>query len=102
MVNKILCLNPDDRLNLDEIINHQRFRVTPSLRPFLNNINYNDKSKLKIHLIHGNSQNDKKINYINSKKKVLIKLIKNDENSFKETNINTNRNNNNIISKGFY
>ena len=107
LISKILCLNPNDRLSLDGIINHQWFRDTPSLRPFINNINYSDKSKLKIHLIYANSENDKKPiknkEYIISKRKVLIKLIKNDENSFKETNINTNiKNNNNIISDGFY
>ena len=107
LIKKILCIDPDERLSLDEIINHQWFRDTPSLRPFLNNMNYADKSKLKIHLLESNSENDKNSNNIKewnlNKRKVIIKIIKNDENSFKETNINKQiKNNNRNIENGFY
>ena len=107
LINRILCINPDERLNLDEIINHQWFRDTPSLRPFLNNMNYAEKSKLKFQLMKSNSENDKNSNNIKecnfNKRKVIIKIIKNDENSFKGTNINTQlKNNTNIIENGFY
>ena len=107
LISKILCINPEERLGLDEIINHQWFRDTPSLRPFLNNIHYGDKSKLKFHLIESNSENDKNSNNIKecnlNKRKIIIKIITNNENSFKETNINTQiKNTNNIIGNGFY
>ena len=106
LINKILCINPDERLSLDEIIKHQWFTDTPSLRPFLNNINYSEPSKLKFQLIQSSSEKNK--NYYNikecnlKKRKVIIKIIKNDENSFKETNINTQLKNDNIIEKGLY
>ena len=107
LVSKILCVNPNDRLSLDEIINHQWFKDTPSLRPFLDN-NYKNKSKLEFHLIKVNSELDK--NTTNNKgnetrkKAVIIKLIRNDENSFKETNINPqfNYNDNKVINPIYY
>lgn len=93
LITKILCVNPNDRLSLDEILNHQWFRDTPSLRPFLDNDIIKKKTKIEFHLIKVNNELDKnKTNNKGSelrKKKVLIKLIKNDENSFKQTNINT-------------
>ena len=104
LVSKILCANPNDRPSLDEIINHQWFRDTPSLRPFLGN-NYANKTKLEFHLINSseleldkNTTNNK--GNESRKRKIIIKLIKNDENSLKETNINHefNYNNDNVIN----
>ena len=98
LISKILCINPEDRLNLDQIINHQWFRDTPSLRPFLNNKNCNEKFKLKYNLIKQNNENNH-----NNKRNIIIKLIKGDENSFKEMNINTDiKTKNNIIEKEYY
>ena len=115
LISKILCINPKDRLSLDEIINHQWFKNTPSLRPYLDNNNNdninNNKIKIEFHLIKVNSEIDK--NKTNNKgneskkKMALIKLIKNDENSlniFKETNINPKLNNmnNKVINPVYY
>ena len=115
LISKILCINPKDRLSLDEIINHQWFKNTPSLRPYLDNNNNdninNNKIKIEFHLIKVSSELDK--NKTNNKgneskkKMALIKLIKNDENSlniFKETNINPKLNNmnNKVINPVYY
>ena len=107
LVSKILCINPNERLSLEEILNHQWFRDTPSLRPFINNTNYNGgQNILQLNLIKShnnfNKNNNKELNL--SKRKLFIKIIKNDENSFKETNISheINSNNNNIINERYY
>ena len=94
LISRILCINPDDRLSLDEIINHQWFIKTPSLKPLLKGTHHIDKTKLKVHLIKSND----KIG--NNRRNILVKLIRNDENSFKETNINTDiKNKNSILTK---
>ena len=83
-----------DEFSLDEIINHQWFIKTPSLRPFLKGTHHIDKTKLKVHLIKSNDEIG------NSRRNILVKLIRNDENSFKETNINTDiKNKNSILTK---
>ena len=90
LIRKILCINPYARLNLDEIINHKWFIKTPSLRP---TISYSEKSNLILHILptsHKNTKIDKqakeeKIEY--NKNRLFIKLIKNDENSFKQSNL---------------
>ena len=108
LVSKILCVNPKERLTLDQIINHQWFRDTPSLRPYLNNKNYNKKQNIDLNLIYYNPDKDKYKNYNKNfgsvKKQILVKIIKNDENSFKETNISSeNRQlNDNIINMNYY
>ena len=97
LISRILCIDPDDRLSLDEIINHQWFINTPSLRPSLKGTHCIDKIKLKVHLIKSNDEPG------NNKRNILVKLIKNNENSFKETNINTGiKNKNSILAKEYY
>jgi len=102
LVSKILCINPNERLSLEEILNHQWFRDTPSLRPFSKNINSKDKQNIHINIIRNNKNINKDSNL--TKKRLFIKIIKNDENSFKETNISheINSNNNNIINERYY
>ena len=107
LVSKILCINPNERLSLEEILNHQWFRDTPSLRPFINNTNYNGgQNILQLNLIKShnnfNKNNNKELNL--SKRKLFIKIIKNDENSYKETNISHEIKpiNNNIINERYY
>ena len=104
LVSKILCINPNERLSLEEILNHQWFRDTPSLRPFLKNINSKeDKQNIHINIIQNNNKNNNNDSNL-TKKRLFIKIIKNDENSFKETNIShdINPNNNNIINERYY
>jgi serine/threonine protein kinase len=90
LVSKILCINPNNRPSLDEIINHQWFRDTPSLRPYLKPNHHDEKQKLELNLIYYNPDKDKFKNidkkFNLSKKQILIKLIKNNENTFKENN----------------
>ena len=50
LVSKILCINPNERLSLEEILNHQWFRNTPSLSPFSKNINSKDKQNIHINI----------------------------------------------------
>ena len=102
LVSKILCINPNERLSLEEILNHQWFRDTPSLSPFSKNINFKDKQNIHINIIRNNKNINNDSNL--TKKRLFIKIIKNDENSFKETNISheINSNNNNIINERYY
>ncbi len=107
LVSKILCINPNERLSLEEILNHQWFRDTPSLRPFINNTNYNGgQNILQLNLIksHNNFNKNNIIELNLSKRKLFIKIIKNDENSYKETNISHEIKpiNNNIINERYY
>ena len=114
LIKKILCINPNDRLSLDEILNHPWFsNSTPSINTCLN-FNYKENPKIENKLIFANNENNRRQinnndnNYNESshtkKKMVLIKIIKNDENSFKETNINKQVDQiiNNIINIDFY
>jgi serine/threonine protein kinase len=109
LISKILCINPNERLSLEEILNHQWFRETPSLRPFLNDLVSNDNQKkvLELNIIKSHSNfiknNNNKNNNL-SKRELYIKIIRNDENSFKETNISheLNQKNNNIINERYY
>ena len=90
LVSKILCINPNNRPSLDEILNHQWFRDTPSLRPYLKPNHYDEKHKFEFNLIYYNPDKDKFKNFDKkcnfNKKQILIKLIKNNENTFKENN----------------
>ena len=89
LISRILVPNPDKRLNLDQILSHQWFIDTPSLRPFLNKncINCSEKKKLEIKLLGYNSESKNNIKkYDSEKKHIVIKLIKNDENLFKQSN----------------
>ena len=114
LIKKILCINPNDRLSLDEILNHPWFaNSTPSINTCLN-FNYKENPKIENKLIFANNENNRRqINNNDNnnnesshtkKKKVLIKIIKNDENSIKETNINKQVDQiiNNIINIDFY
>ena len=113
LIKKILCINPNDRPSLDEILNHRWFANTPSLNTCLN-LNYKENPKIENKLIFINNENNgRQINnndhnnneFSHTKKKmVLIKIIKNEENSFKETNINKQVDQiiNNIINIEFY
>ena len=89
LISRILVPDPDKRLNLDQILSHQWFIDTPSLRPFLNKncINCSEKKKLEIKLLGYNSESKNNIKkYDSEKKHIVIKLIKNDENLFKQSN----------------
>ena len=90
LISRILVPDPDKRLNLDQILSHQWFIDTPSLRPFLNKncINCSEKKKLEIKLLGYNSEskNNNIKKYDSEKKHIVIKLIKNDENLFKQSN----------------
>ena len=97
LVSKILVLNPDDRPSLDQILSHQWFIDTPSLRPFLNKkfLNFTEKKKLDIKLIGYNSGNKNK-KFDSEKKHIFIKLIKNNDNVYNQNNeINNDDNDNN-------
>ena len=93
LISRILVPNPEDRLNLDQILSHQWFIDTPSLRPFLNKnfMNSSERKRLDIRLFSFNSENKNK-KYDSEKKQIFIKLIKNDENSFKQNNKNIDKN----------
>ena len=93
LISRILVPNPEDRLNLDQILSHQWFIDTPSLRPFLNKnfMNSSERKRLDIRLFSFNSENKNK-KYDSEKKQIFIKLIKNDENSFKQYNKNVDKN----------
>ena len=89
LISRILVPDPEKRLNLDQILSHQWFIDTPSLRPFLNKncINCSEKKKLEIKLLGYNSESKNNIKkYDSEKKHIVIKLIKNDENLFKQSN----------------
>ena len=91
LVSRILVPNPKDRLNLDQILGHQWFIDTPSLRPFLNKnfMNCSEKKKLEIKLFCHNSGNKIKKYDSEKKKQIVIKLIRNnDENSFNILRLN--------------
>ena len=92
LVSRILVPNPENRLTLEQILSHQWFIDTPSLRPFVNKnfANCSEKKKLEIKLLGYNSGNKNK-KYDSEKKQIYIKLIKNDENSFKQTNESNNK-----------
>lgn len=89
LLKKILCINPNDRLSLDEILSHPWFIETPSLSL----TNYKEKQKLNNDIILKTNDNNRKRNDTYKKesnyigKKIFVKIIKNDENSIKETNI---------------
>ena len=102
LVSRILVPNPKDRLNLDQILSHQWFIDTPSLRPFLNKnfVNCSEKKKLESKLLGFNSGNKNK-KYDSEKKQIFIKLIKNEENIFKQSNeIKENNQMNNKVDHG--
>ena len=91
LISRILVPNPENRLNLDQILSHQWFIDTPSLRPFLNDNNYNNCSEKKVLQIKllgykSESKNNNIKKYDSEKKHIVIKIIKNDENSFKQSN----------------
>ncbi len=60
LISKILRLQPKDRLNLDQIIEHQWFKEIPLIRPILTEYNYSKEEKLTSHLIHSNRENEEK------------------------------------------
>ena len=93
LVSRILVPNPENRLSLEQILSHQWFIDTPSLRPFLNKnfMNSSERKRLDIRLFSFNSENKNK-KYDSEKKQIFIKLIKNDENSFKQNNKNIDKN----------
>ena len=104
LVARILKLNPNDRITLDQMINHQWFRDTPLLKPLLNPIVYNERQKLESHLIQSIPESDKTRNIMNKSalpnKQVATRIISHNENPIKEANIvqeinqiNTNMNN---------
>ena len=103
LIEKILCINPNERLGLDEILNHPWFIETPSL----NLTYYKENPKLNANIMFYTNENNRKRSDKHKKesdcigKKIDIKIIKNDENSFKETNINREESQNNI-NVGFY
>ena len=92
LVGRILRLNPKDRLNLDQMINHQWFRDTPLLKPLLNPIIYNERQKLESHLIQSIPEGDKNRNImnksaLNNNKVIASRMISHNENPIKEANI---------------
>ena len=92
LVGRILRLNPKDRLNLDQMINHQWFRDTPLLKPLLNPIVYNERQKLESHLIQSIPEGDKNRNImnksaLNNNKVIASRMISHNENPIKEANI---------------
>ena len=103
LVSRILVPNPKNRLTLEQILSHQWFIDTPSLRPFLNKnlINCSEKKKLEIKLFSYNSENKIK-KYDSEKKQIFIKLIKNDENSYKQINAVDNTNDGNNCNDFYY
>ena len=60
LISKILRLNPDDRLTIDQIISHQWFKEIPEIRPILKEYNYTEMEKLNSHLIHSIPEDEKK------------------------------------------
>ena len=103
LVSRILVPNPKNRLTLEQILSHQWFIDTPSLRPFLNKnlINCSEKKKLEIKLFSHNSENKIK-KYDSEKKQIFIKLIKNDENSYKQINVVDDKNDGNDGNEIYY
>ena len=86
LVSRILVPNPKDRYSLDQILSHQWFIDTPSLRPFLNKnlLNCSEKKKLEIKLFCQHSGNKIKKYDTEKKQHIVIKLTRNDENCFKQ------------------
>ena len=72
LISKILKLNPDDRLTIDQIISHQWFKEIPEIRPILKEYNYTEMEKLNSHLIHSIPEDEKK-------NEVKEKNVKNDK-----------------------
>ncbi len=104
LVNKILVINPKDRLSLDEILNHQWFKDNALLKPLLNPIIFNEKQYLESHLIQKNKRDDKSDNFMNqgnsNKDKVMNRLENKNENPIKEEMLVQEKNMNNIINNG--
>ena len=76
LISRILRINPNNRLSLNEIINHQWFLNIPSLKPLIKGMNHIDKSKQKFHLIKSSNEID------NKRRNIITKIIENGENSF--------------------
>ena len=91
LISKILKLNPDDRLTIDQIISHQWFKEIPEIRPILKEYNYTEMEKLNSHLIHSIPEDEKK-------NEVKEKNVKNDKLNGSNQK-NNNINGNNYISK---
>jgi len=86
LVSRILVPNPKDRYSLDQILSHQWFIDTPSLRPFLNKnlLNCSEKKKLEIKLFCQHSGNKIKKYDTEKKQHIVIKLTRNNEKCFKQ------------------
>ena len=96
LISKILRLNPDDRLTIDQIISHQWFKEIPEIRPILKEYNYTDMEKLNSHLIHS-IPNEKKSEV---KDNLSEKNVKNSNlNGYSKVNHNVNGNSNYVNKK---
>ena len=76
LITKILKLNPNERLSLEEILDHSWFTQNPPLRHVLKNYLTNEKDILKSHLIIEKPENVEDMQLMNSNN---INNNKNDE-----------------------
>ena len=91
LITKILKLNPNERLSLEEILDHSWFTQNPPLRHVLKNYLTNEKDILKSHLIIEKPENvEDKLNVITDKQKRKFLTLK--MQLMNSNNINNNKN----------
>ena len=104
LITKILKLNPSERLNINEILDHAWFTQNPPLRHVLTNYLTNEKDILKSHLIIEKPENveDKLNEIVNANKKRKFGTLRHNSesnNSDKDDkSINSNKNEDEIIN----
>ena len=104
LITKILKLNPSERLNINEILDHAWFTQNPPLRHVLTNYLTNEKDILKSHLIIEKPENveDKLNEIVNANKKRKFGTLRHNSesnNSNKDDkSINSDKNEDEIIN----
>ena len=104
LITKILKLNPSERLNINEILDHAWFTQNPPLRHVLTNYLTNEKDILKSHLIIEKPENveDKLNEIVNANKKRKFGTLRHNSesnNSDKDDkSINSDKNEDEIIN----
>ena len=88
LIIKILKEKPEERLSIDEILDHQWFKNNPPFKPTLDLYDYNDEQKLYLHLIHSIPENINvsQMSSVNQSKESLNSNIKNKTNNTNTTN----------------
>ena len=104
LITKILKLNPSERLNINEILDHAWFTQNPPLRHVLTNYLTNEKDILKSHLIIEKPENveDKLNEIVNANKKRKFGTLRHNSESNNsdrdDKSINSDKNEDEIIN----